>query len=134
MDLLKHFETGDYKPIATLMNSGTYIDVDETGKCVDISKYQGMIGSLLYLTTSRPVIVFSVYLCTCYPSKPKESHLTAVKVILEYLKGILDVGLWYPKGSICNLVGYSNSDFAGCKYERKSTSDTCHILGNVLVS
>ncbi|XP_073225647.1 secreted RxLR effector protein 161-like [Cicer arietinum] len=65
---------------------------------------------------------------------PKESHLVAVKRIMKYLKGATNVGLWYPKGTICSLVGYSDLDYAGCKTDRKSTSGTCHILGNALVS
>ena len=58
----------------------------------------------------------------------------AVKRIMKYLKGTTNVGLWYPKGNICNLIGYSDADYAGCKTDRKSTSGTCHILGNALVS
>nr|XP_027189383.1 uncharacterized protein LOC113786242 [Cicer arietinum] len=65
---------------------------------------------------------------------PKESDLRAVKYIMKYLKGTTNIGLWYPKGSICNLVGYANFDYAGCKTDQKITSDTCHILGNALVS
>nr|UBX54600.1 transposon Ty3-I Gag-Pol polyprotein [Lupinus angustifolius] len=133
-DLLKRFDRDDCKPIATPMGSSTYIDIDESGKSIEISKYLSMIGSLLYLTASRPDIMFSVCLCVRYQSKPKESHLVVFKRIMKYLKGTTKVGLWYPKGSICELVGYSDSNFVGCKYERKSTSGTCHILGNALVS
>ena len=67
-------------------------------------------------------------------AQPKESHLTAVKRILKYLKGTINVGLWYPKGTDISLTGYSDSDFAGCKLDRKSTSGTCHLLGNSLIS
>ncbi|XP_019416191.1 PREDICTED: uncharacterized protein LOC109327481 [Lupinus angustifolius] len=134
MDLLKRFEMDDCKAIATPMGSRTYIDVDENGKCIDISMYQGIIGSLLYLTTIRRDIMFSICLCARYQSKPKESHLVVVKRIMKYLEVIVDVGLWYLKGSLCDLVGYSDSDFSGCKTERKSTSCTFHILGNALVS
>src|ERR1044072_9231327 len=95
-----------------------------------------MIGSLLYLTASRLDIMLSVCLCARYQSCPKESHLVFVKRILKYLKGTSCVGLWYPKDALCELVGYfdSDSDFAGCKTERKNTSGTCHILGSALVS
>ena len=57
-----------------------------------------------------------------------------VKQIIKYLEGTTNVGLWYPKGSVCNLVGYFDADYAGCKTDRKNTSGTCHILGNALVS
>ena len=63
-----------------------------------------------------------------------ESHLTAVKRIIKYLKGTKDVGLWYPKGTNLYLAGYSDSDFAGCKLDRKSTSGTCHLLGESLIT
>ena len=93
-----------------------------------------MIGSLLYLTASRPDIMFSVCLCARFQSCPKESHLSAVKRIFKYLAGTIEIGLWYPKFTTFDLVGYSDADFAGCKVDRKSTSGTCHFLGNSLIS
>ena len=122
------------KEAATPMATSTYLDKDEIGKSIDESKYRGMIGSLLYLTASRPGIMFSVCMCARFQAQPKESHLTAVKRILKYLKGTINVGLWYPKGTDISLTGYSDSDFAGCKLDRKSTSGTCHLLGNSLIS
>ena len=93
-----------------------------------------MIGSLLYLSASRPNIMFSVCMCARFQSNPKFSHLSAIKRIIRYLLGIVNLGLWYPKNSVCNLVGYSDSDFAGSKIDRKSTSGTCQFIGSVLVS
>ena len=122
------------KEMSTPMGSGSYVVQDESGVSIDITKYRGMIGSLLYLTVSRPDIMFSVCLCVIFQDNPKESHLTAVNRIMKYLKGTTNVGLWYPKGSVFNLIGYSDADYAGCKTDRKSTSGTCHILGNALVS
>jgi len=133
-ELLKRFEMINAKEMATPMSTSCYLDKDEKGKPVELSKYRGMIGSLLYLTASRPDIMFSVCMCARYQACPKESHLIAVKRIMRYLIGTQNLGLWYPKGSTCNLIGYSDSDFAGCKLDRKSTSGTCHILGNALVS
>ncbi|CAI8597397.1 unnamed protein product [Vicia faba] len=121
------------KAMSTPMGSGTYVDQDESGVSIDITKYRGMIGSLLYLTASRPDIMFSVCLCARFQENPKESHLMAVKRIMKYLKGTTNVGLWHPKGSVCNLVGYYDADDVGCKTDRKSTSGTCHIFGNALV-
>ena len=115
-ELLKKFDMDNFKVMNTPMGSGTYVDQDESGVFIDITKYQGMIGSLLYLTTSRRDIMFSVYLCACFQENPKESYLMEVKRIMKYLKGTKNVGLWYPKGSICDLVG------------------TCHILGNASLS
>ena len=93
-----------------------------------------MIGSLLYLSTSRPNIMFSVCMCARFQANPKESHLSAVKRIMRYLLGTINIGLWYPKNSTCNLIGYSDSDFSSSKTDRKSTSGTCHFIGSALVS
>ena len=105
----------------------------EKGKLVDESRYRGIIGSLLYLTASRPDIILSVFLCGRYQANPKESHLIAIKRIIKHLKGTTNVGLWYPKGTFLNLIGFSDFDFAGCKLDRKSASGTCHPLGSFLV-
>ena len=92
-----------------------------------------MIGSLLYLTASRPDIVFSVD-CAHFQSKRKETHLKAVKRILRYLKHTLDLALWYPQGCNFDLVRYADADCAGFLVDRKSTSDMAHFLGPCLVS
>ncbi|XP_050876502.1 secreted RxLR effector protein 161-like [Lathyrus oleraceus] len=122
------------KDITTPMGSGIYLDHDESRTPIDTTKYRGMIGPLLYLLASRPDITFSVCLCARFQACPKESHLTAVKRIMEYLKVTSNVGLWYPKGSICSLVGISDADYAGCNTDRKITIGTCHIFGNAPVS
>jgi len=111
-----------------------YLDLDEKGTSVDQTKYRGLIGSLLYLTASRPDIMFTVCLYAKFQSNPKESHFTAAKRILKYLQGTTIVGLWYPSEVSLDLVGYSDSDFVGCKIDRKSTSGICHLLGSSLIS
>jgi len=116
------------------MSKNCYLSADEVGPEVDQTKYRELIGSLLYLTASRPDIMFVVCLCARFQSCPKESHLKAAKRILKYLKGTTSVGLWYFSHSPIHLVGYSDSDFAGCKLDRKSTSGTCHLLGSSLIS
>jgi hypothetical protein len=93
-----------------------------------------MIGSLLYLTATRPDILFSVCLCARFQSDPRESHLTAVKRILKYLKGTPNLGLMYKKTSEYRLSGYCDADYAGDRLERKSTSGNCQLLGNNLIS
>ncbi|XP_068503975.1 secreted RxLR effector protein 161-like [Phaseolus vulgaris] len=122
------------KEASTPMPSSCYMDVDAAGESVDQTKYRGLIGSLLYLTASRPDIIFAVCLCARYQANSKESHFKAAKRILKYLKGTSSVGLWYPSHSPIHLIGYSDSDFAGCKLDRKSTSGTCHLLGSSLIS
>ncbi|XP_019183738.1 PREDICTED: uncharacterized protein LOC109178656 [Ipomoea nil] len=110
------------------------MEIDNEGKDVDQTKYRGIIGSLLYLTASRPDISFAVGVCARFQAKPKESHLSAERKILRYLKGIQSVSLWYPREGSFNLIDYSDADFAGCRIDRKSTSETCQFLVGRLVS
>nr|CAN79914.1 hypothetical protein VITISV_027399 [Vitis vinifera] len=107
----------------TPMSSSIKLNKDEKGKSVNSTMYRGMIGSFLYLTPSRPDIMYSVCLCARFQSCPKESHLSVIKQILRYLKGTMDIGLWYPKRDNFELIGFSDADFAGCKIERKSTRE-----------
>ena len=133
-DLIKRFNMHETKDQPTLMSTSIKIDKDEGGKSVDTKLYRSMIGALLYLTASRPDILFSVCMCARFQANPKESHLNAVKRILRYLKGTPNVGLWYLKNSTFKLRAFSYADFGGCKIDRKSTSGTCQFLGNMLVS
>ncbi|WVZ58322.1 LOW QUALITY PROTEIN: hypothetical protein U9M48_008603 [Paspalum notatum var. saurae] len=128
-DLLKRFKMDNCKPIETPMATNTKLDADESGIKVDQTLYRSMIGSLLYLCASRPDIMFNV--CSC-AADPKESHITAVKRILRYLKHTPSIGLWYPKGASFELLGYSDSDFAGCRVEQYLWG--CYLLGHSLVS
>jgi hypothetical protein len=93
-----------------------------------------MIGSLLYLCASRPDIMLSVCMCARFQADPKEVHLRAMKRILRYLVYTPKFGLWYPKGSTFDLIGYSDADWAECKIDKKRTSGTCQFLGRSLVS
>ena len=106
---------------------------DESGKSVDITRYRGMIGSLLYLTASRPDIMYSVCVCARFQANPKESHLNAIKRIFRYLSGTINLGLFYPISNTFDLVGYSDADYAGSQTDRKSTSGVCNFLGSSLV-
>ena len=133
-DLLKKYKMEDSTPAKTPMATATKLDQDESGKKVDITHYRGMIGSLLYLTASRPDIMFATCLCARFQADPKESHLIAVKRIFRYLKGTPNLGIWYPKDTGFDLIGYTDSDYAGCKIDRKSTSGSCQFLGRRLVS
>jgi hypothetical protein len=128
-DLLKRFNVEKCKSIKTPMPTNGRLDLDEGGNPVDQTLYRSMIGSLLYLTASRPDIMFSVCMCARFQSNPKKAHLRAVKRILRYLK-LIFVGLWYPKGATFDLIGYSDSDYAGCKIDRKSTSGDVICLGD----
>ena len=133
-EILKKFEMESCKEASTPMPSSCYMVADAAGKGVDQTKYRGLIGSLLYLTVSRPDIMFAICLYARYQANPKESHFKAAKRIMKYLKGTTNVGLWYPSQSLIHFIGYSDSDFARCKLDRKSTSGTCHLLGSSLIS
>ncbi|GKB33566.1 hypothetical protein Tco_0872967 [Tanacetum coccineum] len=86
-----------------------------------------MIGSLMYLTSSRPDIMFAVCACARYQVNPKVSHLHAVKRIFRYLKGQPKLGLWYPKDSPFDLVAYTDSDYARASLDRKSTTGVAFL-------
>ncbi|GJX82001.1 ribonuclease H-like domain-containing protein [Tanacetum coccineum] len=110
-----------------LVQDGDAADVDE-------HLYRSMIGSLMYLTASRPDIMFAVCACARFQVSPKTSHLLAVKRIFRYLKGKPSLGLWYPKDSPLELVAYTDSDYAGATQDRKSTTGGCQFLGSRLIS
>nr|XP_016489172.1 PREDICTED: uncharacterized mitochondrial protein AtMg00810-like [Nicotiana tabacum] len=123
-ELIKKFGMSNAKAIGTPMSLSTTLDEDKNGKNIDETMYRGIIGSLLYLTASRPDIMFSVCKCARYQSAPKESHLTAVKHTIRYLIGTIDYGLWYENLENFDLKGFSDADFAGDKLDRKNTSGT----------
>ena len=107
---------------------------DEKGVSVDQSLYKSMIGSLLYLTASRPDIAFAAGVCARYQADPKVSHANHVKRILKYVNGTSDYGMLYSHGSSSALIGYCDADWAGSADDRKSTSGGCFFLGNNLIS
>ncbi|WVZ76504.1 LOW QUALITY PROTEIN: hypothetical protein U9M48_024479 [Paspalum notatum var. saurae] len=133
-DILKKFNMGDSKPMTTPMSTNTALDADEDGKAVDQKEFRGMIGSLLYLTATKPDIQFAVCLCARYQASPRTSHRQAAKRLFRYLKFTPELGLWYSSGSSLFLRGFSDADHAGCRIDRKSTSGTCQLLGTSLVS
>jgi hypothetical protein len=133
-DILKKFGMKDGKHIKTPMGTNGHLDLDTGGKSVDQKVYRSMIESLLYLCASRLDIMLSVCMCARFQADPKEVHLSVVKRIMRYLVYTPKFGLWYPKGSTFDLIGYSDADWAGCKIDRKSTSGTCQFLGRSLVS
>ncbi|XP_045791237.1 secreted RxLR effector protein 161-like [Trifolium pratense] len=126
MDIAAHKKT----PAATHLK----LTKDEKGIDVDQSLYRSMIGSLLYLTTSRPDITFAVGVCARYQAKPKMSHLVQVKRVLKYINGTSDYGILYSQTKNSTLVGYCDADWVGSADERKSTSGSCFFLGDNLIS
>nr|GEU43299.1 hypothetical protein [Tanacetum cinerariifolium] len=104
------------------------LDEDLQGKPVDATLYHGMTGSLMYLTSSRPDLTYTVCLCARYQAKPTKKHLNAVKQIFRYLKENINMGLWYSKDSDMSLTAYAYADHAGCQDSRCSISRSAQFL------
>ncbi|GJR62961.1 putative ribonuclease H-like domain-containing protein [Tanacetum coccineum] len=134
VEILKKFRFTEVKTTSTPMETQKPLLKDEDGEEVDVHMYRSMIGSLMYLTSSRPDIMFVVCACARYQVNPKVSHLHAVKRIFRYLKGQPKLGLWYLKDSPFDLVAYIDSDYAGASLDRKSTTGGCQFLGCRLIS
>ncbi len=133
-DLLRRLKMENCKLISTPIGSTAVLDPDEDGEAVDQKDYRSIIGSLLYLTASRPDIQFAVCLCARFQASPRTSHRQAVKRIMRYLNHILEFGIWYSTSSSICFSGYSDADFAGCRIDRKSTSGTYHFLSTSLIA
>nr|GEW53997.1 copia protein [Tanacetum cinerariifolium] len=110
------------------------LDEDLQMTPVDATLYRGMIGSLMYLTSSRPDLIYVVCLCALYQAKPIEKHLHVVKRIFRYLKGTINIGFWYSRDTDISLTTYSDTDHARCQVTRLNTSGSAQFLGDKLVS
>nr|GEY46835.1 hypothetical protein [Tanacetum cinerariifolium] len=121
-EILSKFGLTKGKLASTPIDTEKPLLKDPDGEDVDVHTYRSMIGSLMYLTSSRPDIMFAVCACAHFQVTPKGSHLHAVKRIFRYLKGKPHLGLWYPKDSPFDLVAYSDSDYTGASLDRKSTT------------
>ncbi|KAF5788898.1 putative RNA-directed DNA polymerase [Helianthus annuus] len=133
-DILSRFQMSDAMPIGTPLPQNHGITPDLKGESVNSSYYRAKIGSLMYLTASRPDLMYPTCLLARYQANPKASHLTAAKRIFRYLKGCQDTDLWYPRDDSFDLTAYSDSDFGGCKIDSKSTTAGCQFLGSRLVT
>nr|GEX89497.1 hypothetical protein [Tanacetum cinerariifolium] len=133
-EMLKKFGLEDSKPTKTPMSTKIKLTKDDEADSMDNSKYQGMIGSLLYLTASRADIMFSVCLCARFQENPKTTYLEVVKHIFWYIRGTTHLGLWYPKGTRIETIVYADSDHGVDYVDRKSTSGVCTFMGCCLTS
>nr|GFA31844.1 retrovirus-related Pol polyprotein from transposon TNT 1-94 [Tanacetum cinerariifolium] len=118
----------------TPMVEKSKLDEDKEGKAVDPSHYRGMIGTLLYLTASRPDLQFAICMYAWYQARPTEKHLHAVKRIFRYLRGTVNWGQWYPKDSSISLTAFADADHIGCQDTRRSTSGSLQFLRDRLIS
>ncbi|GKB09032.1 retrovirus-related pol polyprotein from transposon TNT 1-94 [Tanacetum coccineum] len=134
LEILKKHGMEKGQSIGTPMATKPKLDADLSGEPVDQTDYRSKIGSLMYLTSSRPDIVQAVCYCARYQARPTEKHLKEVKRIFRYLRGTINMGLWYPKDSGFELTAFSDADHAGCIDTRKSTSGGIQFLGDKLVS
>ena len=127
--ILKKFRMEHCNPVATPMKLGTKLSKFEGGASVDANLYQTLVGSLRYLTCTRPDIAYSVGIVSRYMEDPKQSHWKAIKRILRYIQGTKSLGLFYSSTTDYNLVGYSDSDWCGDVDDRKSTSGYLFFMG-----
>ncbi|GJS39498.1 retrovirus-related pol polyprotein from transposon TNT 1-94 [Tanacetum coccineum] len=129
---LKKYDMETCEPVNTPMVEKSKLDEDPQGKAFDPTCYRGMIGTLMYLTSSRPDLVFAVCMCARYQAKTTEKHLHAVKRIFRYLRRTINMGLWYSKDSLIALTAFAYADHVGCQDTRKSTSGSMQLLGDRL--
>ncbi|GJX93948.1 retrovirus-related pol polyprotein from transposon TNT 1-94 [Tanacetum coccineum] len=104
LETLKKYGMDLSDPVDTPMVDRLKLDEDLMGIPVDQTRFRGMVGSLMYLTASRPDLVFAVCMCARYQAKPTKKHLEAIKRIFRYLKGTINMGLWYPKDNAMSLT------------------------------
>ncbi|GJZ19539.1 retrovirus-related pol polyprotein from transposon TNT 1-94 [Tanacetum coccineum] len=128
LESLKKYGMDTCDSVDTPMVEKSKLDEDPQGKVVDPIHYRGMIGILMYLTSSRPDLVFVVCMCARYQENPIKKHLHAVKRIFRYLRGTINMGLWYSKDSCIALTAFADADHAGCQDTRKSTSGSMQLL------
>ncbi|GJS85931.1 putative ribonuclease H-like domain-containing protein [Tanacetum coccineum] len=133
-EILKKFDLVNVKTTITPMETKVALTKDEEAVDVDVHLYRSMIGSLMYLTASRPDIMYAICVCSRFQVTPKTSHLNVVKRIFKYLKGKPNLGLWYPRESPFDLEAFSDSDYGGSNLDRKSTTGGCQFLGQRLIS
>ena len=132
--MLNKFGMEDSKPVSTPMTTWCKLSKDDESKEVDQKLYRSMIGSLLYVTTSRLDVMHAVGLVARFQTNPKETHVLAIKRIFRYLKGTTEFGLWYPKGNESTMVAYMDAYWARSIDDRKSTSGETLYLGDCLVA
>ncbi|XP_057843343.2 secreted RxLR effector protein 161-like [Cryptomeria japonica] len=124
----------DCHPASTPMMIGCKLSKTDDSPDVNQSEYRSMIGSLLYLTASRPDLMQSVCMVSRFQSAPKQSHLIVVKRIFKYIQGTLDFGLRYPRNTNFTLMAFTDADWAGCLDDRGSTSGAVFYLGDRLIA
>ncbi|GJW07799.1 retrovirus-related pol polyprotein from transposon TNT 1-94 [Tanacetum coccineum] len=129
-EILKRFGMDKCNPVGTPIEHKEKPFKHDGGKMVDSTLFKSLVGSLRYLTCTRPDILFAVGLISCFMEEPTTKHLKIAKRILRYIKGTVDYGMLYSTSEDFKLVGYSDSDWAGSKDDGRSTSGFLFFLGN----
>ncbi|GJS92351.1 retrovirus-related pol polyprotein from transposon TNT 1-94 [Tanacetum coccineum] len=130
---LRKFGMDSCDPVDTPMVDRLKLDEDPLGIPVDQTQFHSMVGSLMYLTASRPGLVFTVCMCTRYQASPSKKHLKALKQVFRYLRGTINWGLWYSKDTAIALTAYADADHAGCQDTRRRTLGSAQFLGDKLI-
>jgi Reverse transcriptase (RNA-dependent DNA polymerase) len=133
LNLLKETEKLGAKPANTPMETNTKLRLEEGELLADIGQYQRLVGKLIYLTVTRPDISFAVSTVSQFMHALRTSHLSAIDIILRYLKCTPGQGIWMRKNESNDVVGFSDADWAG-SCDRKSTTDFCTFVGGNLVT
>ena len=124
----------DCKSMSTPMDTNLNLLSDETSELVDMIHYRQIIGSLMYLTNTRPYICFVVNTLSQYLFKPRCVHLIVANHVIRYLKGMTDLGLYYGRYHDYRLYGYMDSAWSGSTADRKNTSNGCYGVGSTMIS
>ncbi|GKB55715.1 retrovirus-related pol polyprotein from transposon TNT 1-94 [Tanacetum coccineum] len=134
LEIIKKYGMETSDPVDTPMVEKSKLDAYPQGKEVDPTHYHGMIGSLMYMTSSQPDVVFAVCMCAWYQAKPTKKHLHLARQIFRYLKGTINMGLWYSKDSCIALTAFADGNHAGCQDTRRSRSGNMQLFGDILVN
>jgi len=131
-EILKKFKMTSCNPVSTLMEPGTKLSKYADGDRVYESKYQSLIGSLRYLTNTKPDLMLSVGITSRYMEEPRYTHWKALKRILRYVRGTISLSLMYTRTNDYRLVGYSDSDWCGDVDDRKNTFEYVFFMGSTM--
>ncbi|GJS77879.1 retrovirus-related pol polyprotein from transposon TNT 1-94 [Tanacetum coccineum] len=133
LEMLKKYGLDQCDPVDIPMVERLKLDEDPNRTLVDLTRYRGMVESLMYLTASRADLVFVVCMCAWYQAKPTKKHLTTVKRVFRYLKRTINMGPWYQKDTGFDLTAFADAAYAGGQDSRKSTSGSVQFLGEKLI-
>nr|GFA31424.1 putative ribonuclease H-like domain-containing protein [Tanacetum cinerariifolium] len=134
LESLKKYRMESCDPVDTPMVEKSKLDEDTQGKAIDPTHYSGMVGTIMYLTSSRPDLVYAVCMCAWYQARLTKKHLHAIKRIFRCIRGTVNWRLWYSKDPAIVVTAFADADHAGCQDTRRSISESMQFLGDSLIS